>query len=159
MLSFPKWTKGTRGRGRWQRWLIFLFFQCLPPVLKQDPSKHVHTSIRGKGRGRRIKFCEIIFHFKEGSKMLKRVMYANETDSSSFYPFTTLFVCADLPVWHFMTLCGSTFFYLQHILTPSEGLELFEASNPSGFCISVTIKLGMWHGDESLHVLGRKKRK
>ena len=42
-----------------------------------------------------------------------------------------------------LTLCGSTFFYLQHILTPSEGLELFEASDPSGFCISVTIKLGM----------------
>ena len=67
-----------------------------------------------------IKLCNIIFYLiKRPVTASHRVMYANERETPVSVIHLWHFLSVHLAVWHFMTLCGSTFFCLPHIFTPS----------------------------------------
>ena len=79
----------------------------------------------------------------------------------SIYDTFCLCSCHFDILWHFVAAPS----YISHTVSQNcHPPRLFEASNPIGFCISITIKLGMWHGvkpfwDKSLHILWRNKGK
>ena len=155
ILSFPKWNKGTKcsqfdSKGGTAPGAVLakvLAFPCLvwTTVTVSRISKHVHQW--GKNRRK----TDPRFFFVKSSTAPHRVMYANETETPvpfiHLWHFLSVQMCRHGRTWHFMTLCGSTFFCLPHIFThsqkcpPSKGFLRLQI-----WVVITNMQLGMWHG-------------